>query len=95
MNAIGLVYNVNKAWSVELRQYVEYASNVKNMGEEDQQKHQGNFEWDALALLVKAESTLTIGSSKPLTTDFRYYAPTDRLSRDAKQAGLLRSEIRR
>jgi hypothetical protein len=92
LNAIGLVYNVNKIWSVELRQYAEYASNVQNMGDEDQQKHQNNFEWDALTLLVKAESTLTIGNSKPLTTDFRYYAPTDRLSREAKQAGLLRSD---
>ncbi|MBX2993277.1 MAG: hypothetical protein KF681_00585 [Bdellovibrionaceae bacterium] len=92
LNAIGLVYNVNEIWSVELRQYAEYASNVRHMGEEDQAKHQNQFEWDSLVLIVDADTGASLWGSKPIHTDLRYYAPTDRLSREAHQAGLLRSD---
>jgi hypothetical protein len=93
VNSIGLIYNFNPHWAVELRQYVEYASNRENLSGRDLLMHQNATEMGPIVLRLAAKPTWGVFGSKPALWELRYYAPTDRVSKENKELGLLRAEF--
>ena len=91
-NAAGLVYTLNPLWAVELREYFEYASNAEALTGRTAQMHEKAMESGPTLLRLAAKPTWGIAGSKPLTAEFRYYLPNDRVSRENKEAGLLRAD---
>ncbi len=92
-NWIGALYQASPIWAFELRQMIQYASSLENLGPRDQELHQDNH-W-ALAetvLRAAAKPGWTIGSSSPVQFDLRYYAPTDRASQANHELGRLRAD---
>lgn len=91
-NAVGLVYKKGLA-QFELRQYMEYASNKENLTGPAATLHENAFEMSYLMARAAAKWETTALGSKAINTEFRYYMPTDRLSKDLQRNGIVRADV--
>lgn len=92
LNAVGAIYKASSTTQYELRQYFQHASNIENLSSARARKlHENNWEVSNLAFLASTK-LFSIGSSKPISVEAQYYAPTDHLSRSNQENGLLRAD---
>jgi hypothetical protein len=89
-NYIGGRYDVNKIWAVELRQQFQIVSSTENLSGRDKVLNREAFAPAETMLRIAAKPTWTIGSSKPIAAELRYYAPTDHVSQTNRELGRLR-----
>lgn len=93
LTAVGAIYNLTANTQFELRQYIDYASRTETLSGRAQQLH-AEKETEMSNLVLRAfTKAFSIGSSKPVSFETRFYLPTDRVGRENKETGLSRTDI--
>lgn len=93
-NAAGIVYKGVPTWEFELRQYVDFLSNRENGAGSLARLHENAaWEMDSTMLRVGKKTQLTLGGSDPLKWSVKYYLPNNRVDREEKRLGLLRTDM--